>query len=84
MKITKQQLRRVIREELTKTLNEEYSLEMEIFFDTVMKYAQDVIKRTGMDGKGLMDDLLAMRNRYGGTKPSDKPVGDIDMSKMDI
>ena len=84
MKITKQQLQQVIKEEITNVLNEEYNMEMEIFFDTVMKYAQDVIKRTGMDGKGLMDDLLAMRNRYGGTKPSGKPVGDIDMSKMDI
>ena len=84
MKITKQQLQQVIREELTKTLNEEYNMEMEVFFDTVMKYAQDVIKRTGMDGKALMDDLLAMQNRYGGSKPSGEPVGDVDMSKMDI
>ena len=84
MKITKQQLRRVIREELTKTLNEEHSMEMEMFFDTLMKQAKNFIERTGIDGKGLMDDLLAMKNRHGGTKPSGKPVGDIDMSKMDI
>lgn len=84
MKITKQQLQQVIREEITKTLNEEYSQEMELFFDTVMGYAQDVIKRTGMDGEALMADLLAMQNRYGGTKPSETGVGDIDMSKMDI
>jgi len=84
MKITKSQLQQVIREELTKTLNEEYSLEMEVFFKTVMDYAEDVIKRTGIDGTGLMDDLLAMQNRYGGSKPSGTGVGDIDMSKMDI
>ena len=84
MKITKSQLQQVIREELTKTLNEEYSQEMELFFDTVMGYAQDVVNRTGMDGEALMADLLAMRNRYGGTKPSETGVGDIDMSKMDI
>ena len=84
MKITKQQLQQVIKEEITNVLNEEYNMEMEIFFDTVMGYAQDVIKRTGMDGKALMDDLLAMRNRYGGAKPSGKPVGDIDMSGYDI
>ena len=34
--------------------------------------------------KELMDDLLAMRLRYGGMKPSDEPVGDIDMSGYDI
>lgn len=84
MKITKQQLQQVIREEITKTLNEEYSQEMELFFDTVMGYAKDVIERTGMDGKALMDDLLAMQNRYGGTKPSETGAGDINMSKMDI
>ena len=84
MKITKQQLQQVIREEITKTLNEEYSLDMEVFFETIMGLAQDMIKRTGMDGKALMDDLLAMQNRYGGTKPSETGVGDIDMSKMDI
>ena len=84
MKITKSHLQQVIREELNKTLNEEHSLEMELFFKTVMGYAQDVIKRTGMDGKALMDDLLAMQNRYGGTKPSETGAGDIDMSKMDI
>jgi len=84
MKITKQQLQIVIKEEIANALNEEYNMEMEVFFDTVMKYAQDVIKRTGMDGKALMDDLLAMQNRHGGTKPSETGVGDIDMSKMDI
>ena len=84
MKITKQQLQQVIREELTKTLNEEYNMEMEVFFDTVMKYAQDVIKRTGVDGKGLMDDLLAMKVRHGGMNPSGEPVGDVDMSGYDI
>ena len=84
MKITKQQLQNVIKEEIANALNEEYSLEMELLFKTVMDYAQDVIKRTGMDGKALMDDLLAMQNRYGGTKPSETGAGDIDMSKMDI
>ena len=59
MKITKQQLRKVIREELTKTLNEEYNAEMEMFFDTLMKQAEKFIERTGIDGEGIMDDLKA-------------------------
>tara|TARA_R110000822_G_scaffold306428_1_gene432724 strand:- start:200 stop:439 length:240 start_codon:yes stop_codon:yes gene_type:complete len=79
MKITKQQLQQVIREELTKTLNEEYSLDMEVLFDTIMDYASKM-----NPPKELMDDLLAMQNRYGGTKPSETGAGDIDMSKMDI
>ena len=79
MKITKSQLQQVIREEITKTLNEEYSLNMEVFFDTIMDYASRM-----NPPKELMDDLLAMRNRYGGTKPSETGAGDIDMSKMDI
>ena len=79
MKITKQQLQQVIKEEITNVLNEEYSQDMEVLFDTIMDYASKM-----RAPKELMDDLLAMRNRYGGTKPSDKPVGDIDMSKMDI
>ena len=84
MKITKQQLRKVIREELTKTLNEEYNAEMEVFFDTLMNYAKQFIERTGIDGKGIMDDLLGMKVRHGGMKPSGEPVGDIDMSGYDI
>jgi len=79
MKITKSKLRKVIREELTKALNEEYSQDMEVLFDTIMDYASNM-----RAPKELMDDLLAMRNRYGGSKPSGEPVGDIDMSKMDI
>ena len=79
MKITKQQLQQVIREELTKTLNEEYSLDMEVFFDTIMDYAKN-----RKVSKEIMDDLLAMRVRHGGMKPSDEPVGDIDMSGYDI
>tara|TARA_R110000782_G_scaffold95345_1_gene179331 strand:- start:175 stop:429 length:255 start_codon:yes stop_codon:yes gene_type:complete len=84
MKITKQQLQKVIKEEIANALNEEYSQEMELFFETVMGYAKDVLERTGMDGEALMADLLAMQNRYGGTKPSETGAGDIDMSKMDI
>ena len=84
MKITKQQLQKVIKEEIAKALNEEYNAEMEMFFDTLMKQAKNFIKRTGMDGKGLMDDLLAMKVRHGGMKPSGKPVGDVDMSGYDI
>jgi len=84
MKITKQQLRKVIREELTKTLNEEYNAEMEVFFDTLMNYAKQFIERTGIDGKGIMDDLLGMKVRHGGMKPSGETVGDIDMSGYDI
>ena len=52
---------------------------MEVLFDTIMDYASKM-----NPPKELMDDLLAMRNRYGGTKPSETGVGDIDMSKMDI
>ena len=79
MKITKQQLQKVIKEEIANALNEEYSLDMEVFFDTIMDYASRM-----NPPKELMDDLLAMRNRYGGTKPSETGAGDIDMSKMDI
>ena len=79
MKITKQQLQKVIKEEIANALNEEYSLNMEVFFDTIMDYASKM-----NPPKELMDDLLAMRNRYGGTKPSETGAGDIDMSKMDI
>ena len=79
MKITKQQLQQVIKEEITNVLNEEYSQDMEVLFDTIMDYASKM-----RAPKELMDDLLAMRNRYGGAKPSGKPVGDIDMSGYDI
>jgi len=79
MKITKQQLQQVIKEEITNVLNEEYSQDMEVLFDTIMNYASKM-----RAPKELMDDLLAMRNRYGGAKPSGEPVGDIDMSGYDI
>jgi methionine synthase II (cobalamin-independent) len=79
MKITKQQLQQVIKEEITNVLNEEYSQDMEVLFDTIMDYASKM-----RAPKELMDDLLAMRLRYGGMKPSDEPVGDIDMSGYDI
>jgi len=79
MKITKQQLQQVIKEEITNVLNEEYSQDMEVLFDTIMDYASKM-----RAPKELMDDLLAMRNRYGGAKPSGEPVGDIDMSGYDI
>ena len=79
MKITKTQLQQVIKEEITNVLNEEYSLDMEVFFDTIMDYASKM-----KPPKELMDDLLAMRLRYGGMKPSGEPVGDIDMSGYDI
>tara|TARA_R100000657_G_C4544700_1_gene19758 strand:+ start:264 stop:503 length:240 start_codon:yes stop_codon:yes gene_type:complete len=79
MKITKTQLQQVIKEEITNVLNEEYSLDMEVFFDTIMDYASKM-----NPPKELMDDLLAMRLRYGGMKPSGEPVGDIDMSGYDI
>jgi len=79
MKITKQQLQQVIKEEITNVLNEEYSQDMEVLFDTIMDYASKM-----RAPKELMDDLLAMRLRYGGAKPSGEPVGDIDMSGYDI
>tara|TARA_R100001086_G_C11747419_1_gene234319 strand:+ start:214 stop:453 length:240 start_codon:yes stop_codon:yes gene_type:complete len=79
MKITKQQLQQVIKEEITNVLNEEYSLDMEVFFDTIMDYAKN-----RKVSKEIMDDLLAMRVRHGGMKPSGEPVGDVDMSGYDI
>ena len=79
MKITKEQLKQIIKEEVAKEINEEYSPQMEVLFQELMRVAQE------MGGTPeIMDDLLAMQNRHGGTKPSGKPVGDIDMSKMDI
>ena len=79
MKITKEQLKEIIKEEVAKELNEEYSTQMEVLFQELMRVAQE------MGGTPeIMDDLLAMQNRHGGTKPSGEPVGDIDMSKMDV
>jgi len=78
MKITKQQLQQVIKEELTKALNEEYSTQMEVLFKELMRVAQEMGAT-----KEIMDDLLAMQNRHGGTKPSGKSV-DVDISKLDI
>ena len=78
MKITKEQLKQIIKEEVAKEINEEYSPQMEMLFQELMRVAQE------MGGtREIMDDLLAMQNRHGGTKPSGKRV-DVDMSKMDI
>ena len=79
MKITKEQLKEIIKEEVAKELNEEYSTQMEVLFQELMRVAQE------MGGTPeIMDDLLAMQNRHGGTKPSETGAGDVDMSKMDI
>ena len=78
MKITRETLQQIIKEEVAKEINEEYSPQMEMLFQELMRVAQE------MGGtREIMDDLLAMQNRYGGTKPSGKRV-DIDMSKLDI
>ena len=79
MKITRETLQQIIKEEVAKEINEEYSTQMEVLFQGLMKMARDMGAT-----KEIMDDLLAMQNRHGGTKPSGKPVGDVDMSKMDI
>ncbi len=79
MKITKEQLKEIIKEEVAREMNEEYSTQMEVLFQELMRVAQE------MGGtREIMDDLLAMQNRHGGTKPSETGAGDIDMSKMDI
>ena len=79
MKITKEQLKKIIKEEVAREMNEEYSTQMEVLFQELMRVAQE------MGGTPeVMDDLLAMQNRHGGTKPSGEPAGDIDMSKMDV
>ena len=77
-KITREVLRQIIKEEVSKKVNEEYSTQMEVLFQGLMKMAQDMGAT-----REIMDDLLAMQNRHGGTKPSGKRV-DVDMSKMDI
>ena len=77
-KITRETLQQIIKEEVAKEINEEYSTQMEVLFQGLMKMARDMGAT-----KEIMDDLLAMQNRHGGTKPSGKRV-DVDMSKMDI
>ena len=79
MKITRETLQQIIKEEVAKEMNEEYSPQMEVLFQSLMKMARDMGAT-----KEIMDDLLAMQNRHGGTKPSGKPVGKLDMSDYDI
>ena len=79
MKITKKQLQQIIKEEVAKEMNEEYSPQVEAAMDEMMRIAQEM----GLSQE-VMDDLLAIKVRHGGSKPSGKPVGDIDMSSYDI
>ena len=79
MKITRETLQQIIKEEVAKEMNEEYSPQVEAALDKMMDIAQEM----GLS-QGVMDDLMAIKVRHGGSKPSGEPVGDIDMSGYDI
>jgi hypothetical protein len=79
MKITRETLQQIIKEEVAKEMNEEYKPQVEVALDEMMAIA----KKMGLD-QAVMDDLLAIKVRHGGMKPSGEPVGDIDMSGYDI
>ena len=79
MKITRETLQQIIKEEVAKEMNEEYSPQVEAAMDEMMRIAQDA----QLDQE-IMDDLLAIKVRHGGSKPSGKPVGKLDMSDYDI
>tara|TARA_A100001391_G_scaffold205210_1_gene204141 strand:- start:447 stop:686 length:240 start_codon:yes stop_codon:yes gene_type:complete len=79
MKITRETLQQIIKEEVAKEMNEEYSPQVEVALKKMMEIAQEM----GLS-QGVMDDLMAIKVRHGGMKPSGEPVGDIDMSGYDI
>ena len=79
MKITRETLQQIIKEEVAKEMNEEYSPQVEVALNKMMEIAQEM----GLSQE-VMDDLLAIKVRHGGSKPSGEPVGDIDMSGYDI
>ena len=79
MKITRETLQQIIKEEVAKEMNEEYSPQVEAAMDEMMRIAQEM----GLSQE-VMDDLLAIKVRHGGSKPSGKPVGKLDMSDYDI
>ena len=79
MKITRETLQQIIKEEVAKEMNEEYRPEVEAALNQMMAIAQDA----QLDQE-IMDDLLAIKVRHGGSKPSGKPVGKLDMSDYDI
>ena len=82
MKITRETLQQIIKEEVAKEIEEalsEYSPQMETIFDALDKVVRDL-----GGSQALADDLLGLRARYGGVKPGGKPVGGVDMSSYDI
>ena len=79
MKITRETLQQISKEEVAKEMNEEYSPQGEAAMDEMMRIAQEM----GLS-QAVMDDLLAIKVRHGGSKPSGKPVGKLDMSDYDI
>jgi len=79
MKITRETLQQIIKEEVAKEMNEEYKPQVEVALDEMMAIA----KKMGLS-QAVMDDLMAIKVRHGGMKPSGEPVGDIDMSGYDI
>ena len=79
MKITRETLQQIIKEEVAKEMNEEYKPQVEAALNQMMAIAQDA----QLDQE-IMDDLLAIKVRHGGSKPSGKPVGKLDMSDYDI
>jgi len=80
-KITRETLQQIIKEEVAKEVNEAYRRDVDVGLTEMINIAESM----GLSRyEGLMDDLMAIKLRYGGMKPSGKPVGDVDMSKMDI
>ena len=79
MKITRETLQQIIKEEVAKEMNEEYSPQVEAAMNEMMRIAKEM----GLSQE-VMDDLLAIKVRHGGSKPSGKPVGKLDMSDYDI
>jgi hypothetical protein len=69
MKITRETLQQIIKEEVAKEMNEEYSPQVEVALKKMMEIAQEM----GLS-QAVMDDLMAMKYRHGGAKPG----GDFD------
>ena len=72
MKITKSQLEQVIREEVAKEINEAapYRRDVDVGLTEMIKIAESM----GLSRyEGLMDDLMAIKLRYGGMKPGADP-----------
>ena len=69
MKITRETLQQIIKEEVAKEMNEEYKPEVEAALNQIMAIAQDAKL-----SPEIMKDLMAIKVRHGGMKPG----GDFD------